>query len=923
MSFRILEDTETKAARRKRSKIRRIRTPEGEKKYHGKIGDIIGRIGKLPNLRDAGDVEGADEGYKVDSRDGKKKYEVVWDTDDDGSNGVWVVLTAPAKGQEWGRPLKNFKDEDDALEWLNDRHAPKAATPAKKAPSLPAKKAPAKAKLPAKKAPAKNVRTQVQDLIDNGMGMSASTVSTTRGDSKDKSNDAEYAAQLNSTMRLPKGRARVIFPDGTFKDRRTDNTYSHAVIAGMGTDFDLVSMHATEGLARAAARRKSNARVVPVHMGKDKEAAPAAKAPDHKLTAAAYGELQFFKETSEESQIPSGVELDGRGGVTITDPDAARSLLTAASDILDNQIEHETGHGRAQKRRIKEAFDKILASLPPSTQQTRKARVNGFTPEQVKPSTANAPRTDSNWAKITGPGATFVSDSEARKAMSEGKRVYGLSDGQIVRLHTPDAIGKYRPTRMWTMDTDAATVAGRSNSSNATGDPRAREMNARMIQQLGNLSDADLGTALESQRRRSGQHYTPEVAEMHAELLAAMEAEQDRRKSGPLTREQYWESRVQEAMARGYPRSRVESALDRTVMDQSWWDASWKQLLALNASGGKLDAAWLDSLDDAQWSRVAKDFPGLFPPGYVRSRRLPFNGNDEDRAMQARPAGVVNPPRAPGRNTSFTPRDDWRTLTSELMTAVADDRKMVNRVRKLLQDYNGGKISDAMLAAELDNVADDLPTDIARELRTIISELRQIKSSGIIVETKDDTAAEVAARVGARVAKLKAKYEKGKRMLERGETTDDEKKPKSDGKRRVATQTGADRYGKPIGSVIGSTGKGHKDTSEARESRLNASQALRAEIRKNTPRPGDTGAPVRYLQDMLEQGGFGDFELDGIYGPKTIEAVKKVQKEMGVEPDGTATPELIKKLANYIGKPATKTIVMSTTEFKGLFSFTD
>ena len=67
----------------------------------------------------------------------------------------------------------------------------------------------------------------------------------------------------------------------------------------------------------------------------------------------------------------------------------------------------------------------------------------------------------------------------------------------------------------------------------------------------------------------------------------------------------------------------------------------------------------------------------------------------------------------------------------------------------------------------------------------------------------------------------------------------------------------------------------------------------KAEMLKNTFKApgeyiklGETGAHVKWLQTLINDLGFGPIEVDGIYGPKTMEAVKRLQKWLGVEVDG-------------------------------------
>jgi peptidoglycan hydrolase-like protein with peptidoglycan-binding domain len=53
-----------------------------------------------------------------------------------------------------------------------------------------------------------------------------------------------------------------------------------------------------------------------------------------------------------------------------------------------------------------------------------------------------------------------------------------------------------------------------------------------------------------------------------------------------------------------------------------------------------------------------------------------------------------------------------------------------------------------------------------------------------------------------------------------------------------------------------------------------------------TLRVGNTGSQVKYLQDILNQIGYGPLTADGIFGSKTEVAVKKFQKAFSLTVDG-------------------------------------
>lgn len=61
---------------------------------------------------------------------------------------------------------------------------------------------------------------------------------------------------------------------------------------------------------------------------------------------------------------------------------------------------------------------------------------------------------------------------------------------------------------------------------------------------------------------------------------------------------------------------------------------------------------------------------------------------------------------------------------------------------------------------------------------------------------------------------------------------------------------------------------------------------------RTTIRKGSRGEDVRYCQDILMANGYyvGNSGADGIFGTKTLEAVKLFQKEHGLDPDGIVGP---------------------------------
>ena len=59
---------------------------------------------------------------------------------------------------------------------------------------------------------------------------------------------------------------------------------------------------------------------------------------------------------------------------------------------------------------------------------------------------------------------------------------------------------------------------------------------------------------------------------------------------------------------------------------------------------------------------------------------------------------------------------------------------------------------------------------------------------------------------------------------------------------------------------------------------------------------GSRGTEVRNIQTRLKNWGYLDGKVDGIYGAKTEEAVKKFQRKHGLTPDGIAGPATLAKI---------------------------
>ena len=59
---------------------------------------------------------------------------------------------------------------------------------------------------------------------------------------------------------------------------------------------------------------------------------------------------------------------------------------------------------------------------------------------------------------------------------------------------------------------------------------------------------------------------------------------------------------------------------------------------------------------------------------------------------------------------------------------------------------------------------------------------------------------------------------------------------------------------------------------------------------------GSSGEAVRTIQQKLTNWGYFSDSIDGVYGPKTAEAVKSFQRKNGLTPDGVTGPATLKAL---------------------------
>ncbi len=64
---------------------------------------------------------------------------------------------------------------------------------------------------------------------------------------------------------------------------------------------------------------------------------------------------------------------------------------------------------------------------------------------------------------------------------------------------------------------------------------------------------------------------------------------------------------------------------------------------------------------------------------------------------------------------------------------------------------------------------------------------------------------------------------------------------------------------------------------------------------------GSTGQEVRNIQTRLKSWGYYTYTVDGIYGSRTVTAVKSFQRKNGLTPDGIAGPATLSKIGLSTG----------------------
>jgi hypothetical protein len=72
---------------------------------------------------------------------------------------------------------------------------------------------------------------------------------------------------------------------------------------------------------------------------------------------------------------------------------------------------------------------------------------------------------------------------------------------------------------------------------------------------------------------------------------------------------------------------------------------------------------------------------------------------------------------------------------------------------------------------------------------------------------------------------------------------------------------------------------------------IDKSKLVISRLLKNTDKPYISGLDIEVVQRALEAAGYAVGQIDGIYGPKTEEAVKAFQRDRGLEDDGIVGPK--------------------------------
>ena len=81
-------------------------------------------------------------------------------------------------------------------------------------------------------------------------------------------------------------------------------------------------------------------------------------------------------------------------------------------------------------------------------------------------------------------------------------------------------------------------------------------------------------------------------------------------------------------------------------------------------------------------------------------------------------------------------------------------------------------------------------------------------------------------------------------------------------------------------------------------------------------RYGSSGEEVKKIQDKLKRWGYYNGSVDGIYGTKTVDAVKKFQKKNGLKVDGIAGEKTLAKLGIQSSKNTSNSANTTSSDIK-------
>lgn len=76
---------------------------------------------------------------------------------------------------------------------------------------------------------------------------------------------------------------------------------------------------------------------------------------------------------------------------------------------------------------------------------------------------------------------------------------------------------------------------------------------------------------------------------------------------------------------------------------------------------------------------------------------------------------------------------------------------------------------------------------------------------------------------------------------------------------------------------------------------------------------GSSGSEVKKIQEKLKRWGYYDGAIDGIYGTKTVKAVKSFQKKVGLKVDGIAGEKTLEKMGISSSKNSSNSITTTSS----------